>query len=397
MKTSSSSMTVLFLLTRVDCDNGVTSYCETIMQGIKESGDRVVLVTGPVSATPATQRRLDAMEHAADYWLMLPTIDRLTSVFQSFRNIAAAMRLWNIDVICPQGFTMLPLSKLLSLWTGKPVVANFHGGSASHVGKEGSLKEKVTYASVVRLFCAKTFISMSRETSTFMIEVCGIKRSRIVTIPYGVDVDYFRLPSTNERDEVRQMFEIKKNSLVCVLPGWVSVDKGHNLVVDAVRSLRQSHPELPVTCLFAGSTEQGAEIMERSLKNQQDRETFRYLGFVDRERLRQVYWAADIVLLPSLIEGFAIAIAEAMSCGCIAIRTPAGGCADQVVNGVTGFVVPFRDSSAIAEKIVAVSEPTRRLSMRNASRAHVLKNFDREKMVSRTIKVFRGSSIDVTS
>jgi glycosyltransferase involved in cell wall biosynthesis len=155
--------------------------------------------------------------------------------------------------------------------------------------------------------------------------------------------------------------------------------------------LRRSHPEISIVCLFAGSTEHGAEIMERSLKDAQDRVAFRFLGFVGREQLRQAYWAADIVILPSLIEGFPIAIAEAMACGCIAIRTPAGGCSDQIVDGVTGFVVPFMDSPAIALKIAILNDPGRRRAMREATRAHVLENFSKEGMIAKTVDVFRSS------
>jgi glycosyltransferase involved in cell wall biosynthesis len=389
--TNRKPMTALFLLKRLDCDNGVTSYCETIMQGVKEAGDRVIVVTGPISVTPATQQRLDAMKNAAVEWLLLPSIGRQASIWQSFKIILEIIKRQNVDVLCPQGFKMLPLSKLLSLRTSTPIVANFHGGAASHVGKEGSLKEKLYYASVPKLFGAKKFISMSRETSQFMMNICGINPARMVTIPYGVDVKYFRLPSASERHDARAKYDLKENSLVCVLPGWVSIDKGHNLVVDAVRSLRQTHPEIPINCLFAGSTERGAEIVERSHKDQQDRETFRFLGFVGREQLRQAYWAADIVLLPSLIEGFAIAVAEAMACGCIAIRTPAGGCADQIIDGVTGFVVPFRDAAAIAVKISALNDWERRLEMRESARQHVLANFNKDDMVSHTIDIYRMS------
>jgi glycosyltransferase involved in cell wall biosynthesis len=388
-------MTVLLLLKRMDCDNGVTSYCQTIMQGLKGRGDRVIVVTGPVRVTPATQSRLDNMISLADEWLLIPEIGRVPLVLKSAKLILEVMRRQNVDVLCPQGFKMLPLCKLLSLRTGTPFVANFHGGSASHVGKEGSLKEKVYYSLVSNMFTARNFISISRETTQFMTRVCGISPKRIVHIPHGVDVRYFHPPDAEEQSEARAALNIKETSLVCVLPGWVSINKGHDLIVEAVRSLRESRPDIFIVCLFAGSKEHGAEIIERSLKNKEDLEAFRFLGFVNREQLRQTYWAADIVVLPSQIEGFSIAIAEAMACGCIAIRTPAGGCSDQIVDGVTGFVVPFRNAAAIAEKILVLTDKSRRIKMRDAARRHVLANFNNEEMVSHTIDTYRQSFANV--
>ncbi len=388
---SNKPMTALLLLKRMDCDNGVTSYCETIMQGIKDAGDRVVMVTGPIAVTPATQKRLDNMQRLADEWLKIPNIGKPAAVFQSCRVILEVIRRQNVDVIYSQGFSTLPLAKLLSLRSGKPIISCFHGGAASHRGKEGSFKERAYYQSSATLFSAKQFISFSHETTRFLIKVCGIKPSSIVRIPHGIDIQYFRPPAELERTEIRTAFDIPEHSLVCVLPGWVSEDKGHRLVVEAVRSLRQSNPEIGIVCLFAGSTEQGAAIMEDALIDESDLRAFRFLGFLSKQQIREAFWAADIVLLPSLIEGFAIAIAEAMACGCIPIRTPAAGCADQVIDNVTGFVIPFKDSSALANKIRLLDDPEKRHAMRQAAQAHAVAHFDKDQMIARTIEVFRNS------
>jgi glycosyltransferase involved in cell wall biosynthesis len=386
------SITALFLLRRLDCDNGITSYCETIMRGLKKAGDRVVVVTGPITVTPASQQRLDSLMALADEWRVLPKIGQLKLLYQSLKAVLPIIRSQNADVICPQGFKMLPLTKLLSLFSGKPAVVVFHGGAASHVGEEGSLKERMYYTSVTKIFAAAKFISMSSETSEFMTGTCGINPARIVVIPNGVDISHFRPPSAAEQRDARAFFNIRESSLVCVLSGRVSLDKGHHLAVEAVRHLRLSHPEIPIVCLFAGSTGSGVEILEQALQDANDHKAFRFLGFVSGDLLRQAYWAADIVLLPSLIEGFPIAVAEAMACGCVAIRTPAGGCRDQIIEDVTGFVVPFGDSQALADKINLLTDAARLARMRAAARAHVVANFSEEDMIARTVGAYRTTA-----
>jgi glycosyltransferase involved in cell wall biosynthesis len=233
---------------------------------------------------------------------------------------------------------------------------------------------------------------MSYETSQFMTETCGIDAKRIVSIPNGVDIAHFRPPTADEKYNARAAFNVPQAGLVCVLSGRVSIDKGHNLVIDAVRFLRRAFPQISIICLFAGSTGSGAEIVARAILDAEDQEAFRFLGFLSGNLLRQAYWASDFVLLPSLIEGFPIAIAEAMACGCVAIRTPAGGCRDQIIDGVTGFVVPFGDSVAIANKIVMLNDAERLQTMRAAARAHVVANFGQDDMIARTVDAYRTAS-----
>jgi glycosyltransferase involved in cell wall biosynthesis len=66
------------------------------------------------------------------------------------------------------------------------------------------------------------------------------------------------------------------------------------------------------------------------------------------ERLR----SADIFVLPSLEDGFARTVTEAMACGLPAIVTPNTGASDLVQPNVTGEIVPIRDSPALAEAIL---------------------------------------------
>jgi glycosyltransferase involved in cell wall biosynthesis len=62
---------------------------------------------------------------------------------------------------------------------------------------------------------------------------------------------------------------------------------------------------------------------------------------------------ADVMALPSIAEGFGLAILEAMACGVPVICTHNTGGADLITNGQDGFVTPIRDVSAIIQIIEA--------------------------------------------
>lgn len=59
----------------------------------------------------------------------------------------------------------------------------------------------------------------------------------------------------------------------------------------------------------------------------------------------------DVLLLPSLFEGYALVISEALSQGLPVLTTPNSGAMQTIRDGVEGFIVPIRNSQAIAERL----------------------------------------------
>lgn len=59
----------------------------------------------------------------------------------------------------------------------------------------------------------------------------------------------------------------------------------------------------------------------------------------------------DVLVLPTLYEGLALVLLEAMSCGLPVVTTPNSGLAGRIENGREGFLVPVRSASAIHERL----------------------------------------------
>jgi glycosyltransferase involved in cell wall biosynthesis len=66
------------------------------------------------------------------------------------------------------------------------------------------------------------------------------------------------------------------------------------------------------------------------------------------ERLR----SADVFVLPSLEDGFARTVTEAMACGLPVVTTPNTGASDLIESGVNGEVAPIRNPQAIADAVL---------------------------------------------
>ena len=91
------------------------------------------------------------------------------------------------------------------------------------------------------------------------------------------------------------------------------------------------------------------------------------LGRLTRTELEKEYRKADVVVLPSIFEGSAKAVYEALSFGLPVITTPNTG--SVVEDGKHGFIVPIRKPTAIAEKIELLSgDRTRLMEMSQSAR-----------------------------
>jgi glycosyltransferase involved in cell wall biosynthesis len=72
----------------------------------------------------------------------------------------------------------------------------------------------------------------------------------------------------------------------------------------------------------------------------------------EREQFVRRYQTSDVFVLPSIEDGFAFVVAEALACGLPVVTTPNTGASDLIRNGENGEVVPIRDSQAIANAVL---------------------------------------------
>ncbi len=106
--------------------------------------------------------------------------------------------------------------------------------------------------------------------------------------------------------------------------------------------------------------------------------------------LRAAFADADIFCLPSIEEGFALAILEAMAAGLAVVATEASGCAEAVDHGAEGLVVASQDAAAITAALTAlVDDADRRRAMGAAARRRVVREFGWDRYGARACAIYR--------
>jgi glycosyltransferase involved in cell wall biosynthesis len=207
--------------------------------------------------------------------------------------------------------------------------------------------------------------------------------SRIRRIPHGIDADYFRPPTPAERETARRKFGLRPGTPTVCMIGRLDYLKGHDVLIRALARLRDR--AVPVHTLLAGTGASEPNI-RTLIEDEGLTETVHLLGFADS---RDVLWASEVSVLPSRQEIFGLVAVESMLCGVVPVRTPCAGASEQIVDGSTGFIIPFDDDQALADRLaLLLTEPARRAEMAQGALRHARTHFTSETMIDRTLSLY---------
>lgn len=97
-----------------------------------------------------------------------------------------------------------------------------------------------------------------------------------------------------------------------------------------------------------------------------------FAGHVAQPRLKEIMSTSHVMVLPSVEDGFGLVMAQAMACGCPVIASQNTGAYDLFTHGKEGFLVPTRDSAAIAKRLQQIADDSElRVSMSRAASERV--------------------------
>jgi glycosyltransferase involved in cell wall biosynthesis len=162
-----------------------------------------------------------------------------------------------------------------------------------------------------------------------------------------------------EKDTRRSTVDSRRTLRVLFL-GQVILRKGIQYLIEAAKLLKNESIHFDVVGPIG--------ISEEAMKSAPPNMTFH--GSVTRDRTQEFYERADIFVLPTLSDGFALTQLEAMAYGLPVIATP--NCGEVVTDGVDGLIVPASDSNALAEGLqLIIQDPEKLKAMSEATKAKV--------------------------
>jgi len=223
----------------------------------------------------------------------------------------------------------------------------------------------------VREFELCDCIIVPSEGARQSFEECGCGPKARVVWP-GVDHRTYRLPEAGRNSSVFR---------VCCV-GRVELAKGIPYLVEAWKRLRLPNAEL----VLVGEIRPELE----SILNGCASHNIRLAGFVARDSVAEYYQQSSMFVFPSVNEGLALVLLEAMACGLPVLATERSGAKECVTEGVDGFIVPSRNIDALADAIWwCYHHPDELAAMGKAARRKVEDQFTLEHYVERQIAMYR--------
>ncbi len=202
----------------------------------------------------------------------------------------------------------------------------------------------------------------------------------------GVDVERF---SPGDSD-VRIRRGISQTAKVIGYVGRLTRDKGLPELVRAFDRILQSVPDAVLLLVgWFDASEDALDLSEVSRIGNNPR--IHWVGF--QQDTVPWYRAMDVMVLPTLREGFPNVVLEALATGVPVVTTTATGSRDSVLPGITGELVPPGDSDALAVAVTALlADAELRRKMGAAARAWVHEHYRAELVQARVVEFYKELS-----
>ena len=180
--------------------------------------------------------------------------------------------------------------------------------------------EELSLADHIVVPCQYVYATLPRE----------ISRDTVHVIPYGCPP----VPSQGQRRVERE------GPLKILFVGNLSQAKGLSYMFRAVEAMGRD-----VLFTLIGKRIAPCKPVDAALQR------YRWIESLPNEDVLREMEHHDVLLFPSLSEGFGLVILEAMSRGMAVVATGNSGAPDVLSHGVNGFIVPIRSTDAIAESL----------------------------------------------
>ncbi|MCZ6606010.1 MAG: glycosyltransferase family 4 protein [Alphaproteobacteria bacterium] len=301
-------------------------------------------------------------------------------------RLAAKIKKHGVDIVHARSRAPAWSAHAAARRTRTHFLTTFHGTYNYSANFSGALKHK--YNAVMTK--GELVIANSQFIADHVRTHYHVDEGSIRVIPRGIDLGLFDPVALrpDQVPEITKQWHLADDVPTIMLPGRLTRWKGHELLIDALAEIRLR----PLACLLVGA-DQGREKYRRRLEarivDKGLEGVVRLVGHCDD--MPAAYMLADVVVSASTDpEAFGRVVAEAQAMGRPVVVAGHGGAAEQIVDGVTGWLFEPGSASDLAAKL------TRALGLDVAARdrlaleaaAYVRERYGKERMCAATLAVY---------
>ena len=254
-------------------------------------------------------------------------------------NLIKLIKRRQIHLIHAHEFMMNIYGSVAGKLCGIPMIGTVHGKLYFTDKKSRIYSYKLAVALCTRM------ILVSEDLKSFFIENLKLRNNKkLLTLYNGIDINKYG--SKDFQSDLRRELGIDPNAVLGCTIGSLFKVKGLPYLLDAIAIMKNNHPQFRFIIAGEGGELEQLQAQCRELKLD---DVVSFLGF--RDDVPNLLAISDFYVCSSLSEGLSLAILEAIAAGKPVIATNVGGNPEIIEDNVNGFLVPSRDSKALADKI----------------------------------------------
>jgi len=267
----------------------------------------------------------------------------------------------------------------LGLYKKAKIVTTFHGYDLDQ-----KLRENNFYKS---LFATCNLFTVNTNYSKNLLLKLGCEENKICVLPVGLDLRAFKQIET----------KIKNKEIQLLFVGRLIKLKGPSLFIEICKILKEKNA-FKFKAVIIGEGEMIRELTELiNLANLKDEVAL--VGTKTQEEVIQYMDDSDIFVLPGTVvnglsEAQGLVIQEAQAMQLPVLISDAGGMAEGMLDGITGYVLPQNDLQTFADKIeLLAADAELRKRMGEAGRKFVEKKYDSVQLSKQLVELYTMQDI----
>ena len=312
---------------------------------------------------PVQPFRLPYWRKVRDWPFILPAIF----------SLARQLERWDIDLVHLNEYWWTPVVWLAARLKHVPCVV--------HIRQQIEPKKIKQYW----LDRPHRLLTVSKDIQRVVVDA-GIPSDRVEVMYSGFHRSRVRLDVDGRT--IRHRYYLKETQPVIGTVANLFPRKGYEFLIHAISELRPMVPDLH--CFIVG--EGDGAYRERLTCLARELGITASVTFAGFQRgVDEMISAFDVFVLPSVLEGFGLVLLEAMALGKAVVASRVGGIPEIVRDGITGLLVPPRDSSQLASAILTLlRDPSLRKTMGEAGQQRVAACFSIDQTLSTLYNVYRS-------
>jgi glycosyltransferase involved in cell wall biosynthesis len=231
---------------------------------------------------------------------------------------------------------------------------------------------------------AKTIIAISQSLADFTRDVEGIPAQKITCIHYGLDPQ--TVTTAAQPGELRAELSLSPDQPLIAAVGRLTAQKGWRYLLDAFKTVKSKFPKAHL--VFAGDGPLRAELEAQAAPLGL---SVHFLGW--RTDAYNLMADCDLLVVPSLWEGFGLVTLEAMALSKPIIASRVSALPEIVVDGQTGLLVPPANADALTTALSRLlGNPNEAREMGKRGRARLEKEFTVQRMARKHAQVYNEAA-----